>query len=325
MNNGNSSNKINLWLIIGMLLLLGLNGYQWYRNSLLSTQNLRYETEMLDLQKAQADLDAAFESSLQSLEEMRSDNKELNNLIESQKRELKSQKDKINNLIWTKRELSKAREEIQNLNNQAANYVAEIARLKEENSALAGNNATLRNENNVLSQQITAEINEKKAIAAEKAELAVAKQELTVTNKKLSSKVDMANAIKINYLKVQGYKVKDNGKRRKKRRARNINMLEICFTTETNLVTAAGDKEFQFRIIDPLGETLLDDLNAGVLENKLDGTKVRYTTLGTISYNNEDTNACMEWNVDNSLSKGKHKVEMYNNGFLVGTGDFNIK
>lgn len=321
----NKSSNLTTFAIIGALLLLALNGYQWYNNTQLKTSNLQFEAEMMDLQKAQADLDQAFQSSMESLEEMRSDNKELNNLIESQKKELKSQKDKINELIWTKRELSKAKEEIQNLNNQAANYVAEISRLKEENTQLASSNVRLRDENNVLSQQVVAEIEQKNALAEEKAELTEVKAQLTKSNEKLSSKVDMANAIKINFLKVQGYKKNDDGKKRKKRRARNINMLEVCFTTETNLVTPSGEKEFQFRIIDPLGETLVDDMGSGITENKLDGSQVRYTKSGVIEYNNTDTNACLEWDLADKLPKGEYQIEMYNNGFLVGNGDFKLK
>ena len=43
------------------------------------------------------------------------DNKELNQLIDSQKLSLQEQKEKINNLIWSKRELGKARKEMKAL------------------------------------------------------------------------------------------------------------------------------------------------------------------------------------------------------------------
>lgn len=327
MNNSKSTRTLATGAIIFAILLLAMNAYQWYSNTQLKTTNQRYETEMIQLEKVQAELDQAFQSSLQSLEEMRSDNKELNSLIESQKRELKAQKDKINNLIWTKRELTKAKEEIQKLNNQAANYVAEINRLKEENTLLANNNVQLQEENTVLSQQIVAEIEEKNALAAEKEEISAMTEELSKTNEKLNTKVDMANAIKINFMKVQGYEDKESGKKRKKSRAKNINMFEICFTTETNMVTPAGEKEFFVRIIDPLGETVMDDLQSGVLENKLDGTKVRYSNSGYITYNNEDTDACMEWKlpVEKNLMKGVYDIIIYNNGFPVGQGDFKLK
>jgi len=86
-------------------------------------------------------------------------------------------------------------------------------------------------------------------------------------------------------------------------------------------VTPAGEKEFQIRLIDPKGETVArEDMGSGVLTNKLDNTQVRYTTKGTIDYNNQDTEGCIGWKVNDQLPKGMYDIEIYNNGFKVGTG-----
>jgi len=127
-------------------------------------------------------------------------------------------------------------------------------------------------------------------------------------------------------MKVQGYNAKDGGKRKKKSRAKNINLIEVCFTTETNLVTPSGPKEFQIRLIDPMGETVArEDMGSGILTNKLDNTQVRYTATGTMDYNNKDTEGCINWRVNDSLPKGMYDVEIYNNGFKVGNGNYKMK
>jgi len=148
-----TKNSVSAWAIIAILALLGLNGYQWFVNNQLSTEQVRQESELLELEKVNAELDQDYQSALSSLEDMRGDNKELNDLIESQKKELTAQKDKINNLIWSKRELNKARDEIQNLNSQAANYVAELTQLRNENARLASNNSQLQQQNSELNRQ----------------------------------------------------------------------------------------------------------------------------------------------------------------------------
>ena len=109
---------------------------------------------------------------------MRGDNKELNDLIDSQKKELSEQKKKISNLIWTKRELTKAKEEIKNLNIQAADYLAQITKLTTENDSLMVSNDLLMGEKASLTAEVNAqmqaneELSEAKAIlASEKAEL----------------------------------------------------------------------------------------------------------------------------------------------------------
>jgi len=323
-----SKNNLATWAIIAIIGLLGLNGYQWFVNNQIKTENIRQESELVELEKVNAELDQDYQAALSSLEDMRGDNKELNDLIESQKKELTTQKDKINGLIWSKRELNKAREEIANMNSQAANYVAELSKLREENAMLASNNTELRQANESLTTQYQQVAQARATLEEQRQVLAAEKERLAETNEVLGEKVDMANAIKVNWMEVTGYKVKNNGDRKKKRRAKDIDIIEVCFKTETNMVVPAGATDFQVRLIDPLGETIaVESAGSGVLTNKLNSTKVRYTYQGAIEYNNEDTEGCVGWMVSQnvSLSKGLYELEMYNNGYPVGKGSFRLK
>jgi predicted negative regulator of RcsB-dependent stress response len=303
-------------LIIG---LLGLNGYQWYANSKLNTTNETKETEMLELRKIQEELDQDYQTALESLEEMRGNNAQLNALIDTQKSELKAQKDKINNLIWSKKELDKARLEIKNLNASVAAYLADIQELQTKNKLLT-------EDNQQLTLRVEEEIKAKEEIIQDKNIIAEEKEKLAKSNTALGSKVDMANAIKINYMEVKGYELKKDNKLKEKSRAKDIDIIRICFLTETNMVTATGSKTFYVRIMNPMGETIsYEDAGSGILTNKLDNSQIRYTTSGKIDYKNEDTNACIDWSLPEKLVKGDYKVEMYNNGFPVGKGQFKLK
>ena len=302
-----------------IIALLGLNAYQWYVNSKLSGANQVQETEMMELQKVQAELDQDYQAALESLEEMRGDNAQLNALIDSQKGELKTQKDKINNLIWTKKELDKAKTELKSLNANVAKYLADIQQLREENKILSDNNSQ-------LTLRVEEEIKAKDEVIQAKNALSEEKENLSKSNAALGTKVDMANAIKINFMEVKGYEIKDDGKLKEKSKAKDVEMLRVCFLTETNMVTGSGQKKFFIRIINPQGETIaIEDSGSGVLTNKLDNSQVRYTTSGEITYKNEDTNACIDWTLSEKLMKGDYKIEMFNNGFLVGKGQFKLK
>jgi len=302
-----------------IIALLGLNAYQWYVNSKLSGANQVQETEMMELQKVQAELDQDYQAALESLEEMRGDNAQLNALIDSQKGELKTQKDKINNLIWTKKELDKAKTELKSLNANVAKYLADIQQLREENKILSDNNSQ-------LTLRVEEEIKAKDEVIQAKNALSEEKENLSKSNAALDTKVDMANAIKINFMEVKGYEIKDDGKLKEKSKAKDVEMLRVCFLTETNMVTGSGQKKFFIRIINPQGETIaIEDSGSGVLTNKLDNSQVRYTTSGEITYKNEDTNACIDWTLSEKLMKGDYKIEMFNNGFLVGKGQFKLK
>ena len=321
-----TNSKITAWSIVAIIGLLLLNGYQWFNNSQIKGQLQKQQTEMIELESIQAELEQEYQTALESIEELRGDNKELNDLIDSQKRELTAQKEKINGLIWTKRELAKAKEEIKNLSVQATNYIAEITELKEENQFLASNNQKLTQEKEILvasfqkEQELTAELEEARKV------LASEKERLATSNETLSTKVDMANAIKINYLEVQGFEIKDNGDLKKKSKAKDIELFRTCLRTESNYVTPAGEKEFFVRLINPMGETVAIESNGGgILINKLDESQVRYSYSGTFNYNNEDTEACIDWTLSDKLPKGEYDIEIYNNGFLVGQGNFKLK
>lgn len=307
---------IAIAIIIG---LLGLNGYQWYVNSQLSSNNQTQKTEMMEMQKIQEELDQDYQTALSSLEEMRGDNEKLNAMIDNQKNELKTQKEKINNLIWTKKELDKAKLEIKTLNSNVAKYLADIDQLKSENKILTDNNTQ-------LTLRVEEEIKAKEEVIESRNMISAEKENLAKSNLALGSKVDMANAIKINFMDVKGYEIKDGGKLKERTKAKDVEMLRICFLTETNMVTSSGQKKFYIRIINPQGETIaIEDQGSGVLTNKLDNSQIRYTTSGEISYKNEDTNACIDWTLSDKLVKGNYKIEMYNNGFQVGKGTFILK
>jgi chromosome segregation ATPase len=319
MNSTQSKQNLTAILIGIIILLLALVGYLWFNNTKLVKSNEGQKTEMMELQKVQAELDQDYQAALESLEEMRGSNAQLNSLIDSQKAELKAQKEKINGLIWSKKELDKARAEIKTLNANVAKYLADIQQLKQENKILTESNSQ-------LSMRVEEEIKAKEEVIQAKNNITTEKENLTKTNAALSSKVDMANAIKINFMEVKGYEIKDDGKLKEKSKGKDIEMLRVCFVTETNMVTGAGQKKFYIRIINPLGETMtVEDQGGGVLTNKLDNSQVRFTTSGEINYKNEDTNACIDWTVAQKLEKGEYKIEMYNNGFLVGKGQFKLK
>ncbi len=325
MSTRKSNNNLLSFALIGMILLLGLNGYQWYVNSQLKQDSVQQKTELIELEKIRTELDQDYRAAIEGLDELRGDNKELNQLIESQKTSLQQQKEKINNLIWTKRELGKAREEMKTLKDQAERYIAEISKLKEDNQLLASSNTQLKQEKDALDILYKEEQRAKAEIAQARAVLAAEKEEIVKEKEVLDEKVDIAKAIKINYMEMQGYEVKENGKTKEKSKAKDINMLRTCFLTETNVVASSGEQEFYIRIIDPVGEILAVESKSGVLTNKLDNTQVMYSTSGSMDYQNEDTRGCISLNLGQKLAKGIYDMEIYNNGFMVGKGDFKLK
>ena len=138
------SNNVLSYALIGIILLLGLNGYQMYINSQLKQDTANQKTELIELEKIKTELDQDYKAAIEGLDELRGDNEELNQLIDSQKLSLQGQKEKINNLIWSKRELGKARKEMKALKDQAQQYIKELTKLRDDNQFLTSSNTQLK-------------------------------------------------------------------------------------------------------------------------------------------------------------------------------------
>ncbi len=320
------NNSSSLFGIILLVALLGLSAYLWMNNSKLKSELSKTQSEFLDLEKVNTELDFNYQAKLEELEGLRGDNTALNTRIDAQKLELAKQKKRISGLIWTEKELGKARKEMVNLNQMADQYIAEITKLKSQNQELTSHNLKLSEANTILSDDLN--VNKKRVASLDSVKNILVSQteELSETNETLSSKVDIAEAIKINYIEVKGYDVRDNGEVKEKSRAKKVEMLRTCFTTETNLVTPAGEKEFFVRYTNPAGEVLyVEDSGSGTFTDKINGEMIRYTISGVTNYDNEEKTACMDWTPNFSLGKGLYKVDIFQHGFEVGKGSFQLK
>lgn len=320
------SNNLSLVGIISIVALLLAVGILLMNNSSLKKELKQKKEAYLELEKVHTELDQNYEAALQDLEELRGDNQQLNELIDAQKEELTRQKKRISGLIWTERELGKAKAELVNMKKMADQYVADITELKESNAYLLAENQDLNSENLTLSEQLALNRQRVSKLDSLQRILVAKSDELTKSNATLTTKVDIAEAIKINFIEVKGMLDKGDGSLKEKDRAKRVDVLRTCFVTETNVVTPKGEHEFYLRFTSPAGEVLyVEELGSGVLQNKITGENVRYTTSGTVNYQQEDTKACIDWNPNFGLNSGNYTVEIFHNGYNVGNGTFRLK
>jgi len=324
MTKSKSNFSLIAWLVA--IALLAMNIFQWNSNNQLKTALAKEETMHTDLQKVQTALETSYQDAMANLEEMRGTNDDLNELIETQKADLSKQKDKINGLIWTSKELKKAQAEIELMNSTAAGYLAEIRQLKETNAGLTASNQKLYSDNELLTTNLNQSMKDIERLDSTKTVLVSLKEELSSENNMLADKVDMAEAIKINSITVEGFKKKDSGDLKSTKRAKNVNVIRSCLLTETNMVTGTGDETFYVRIINPQGETMaIENSGSGVLTNKLTKDEVRYTASGTVEYSQKDTQVCIDFTPNYALNPGLYQIETYNKDYMVGKGSFLLK
>jgi len=322
----NSNQNVIAALLVALLALAGLNIYQYINRNSLVAANKQQETELIALDKAKTDLDKEYYEALSDLEEMKSSNAELNQVIEGQKEELTKQRNRIGVLLKDSKNLKSAREAISKMTQQAEQYLAEVTMLREENEKLNIDNTLLRDKNTGLVAQVDSQTKENEELSSIKDELETENKELASTKEKLSKKVNMAATIEIDDLDIKGYMTKVNGKTSRKRRADNVEFLKICFNALPNAIASGETETFFVRIIDPIGETVAaEKRGSGITKIGMDDSPIRYSTVLKTNYNNEEKELCADWNPGMKLKEGKYQVEVYNKGFLAGTGDFRLR
>ena len=321
-------NGSSRWITIGivaLIALLGLNGWLFYQNSQKDKINAQQADELVEAEKLNVELEKQYYETLSQLEEMRGDNEEMNALIDQQKAEISSQKDEIARMIRTTRDYTAVKSRMAEMESKVEEYLAELDALREANALLTEENSRLSEEKQFLEENLQEQIETNDDLTSAKAQLVNENSQLENQNKSLSSKVTKASVVPVDDVNVTGYKVNDSGKESRKRYAKNIDRLKICFEALPNEVTEPGSESFYIRIISPIGQTLaVEDMGSGIL-TLAEGDQVRFTAVKELDYNREAAEACLAWDPSMAFEKGNYQVEIYNKGHLAGTGTFRLR
>ncbi len=315
-------------IAVGSVIIIALLGViGWLLNTKSQQQELiqKHELQLSDAEQVKVELEKEYYEALTDLEELRGNNTELNGMIEVQKADLKKQKAQISAMIGTKKDLTVAREEIANLREQANSYLAELTRVKEENIQLAADNNRLSDEKEILTGEVTKERQLNDELLTVKASLLEEKETLATDNSMLNSKVMRASVVNVTDIDVQGYKVRPSGKEAKKKSAKSVDILKICFKANENAIVGEGSEEFYVRIINPQGETVaIESAGSGVITNVETNEDLRYTKVKEIMYTGTDASSCLSWEAEGNMLEGTYAVEVYNKGFLSGKSSFKL-
>ena len=320
-----TSRNIAIFSITALILLI-LAGYLFYQNAQLRKDIVHMEEEFSNLQDVNVQLDEEFQSAQKQLEALKGDNAELNKLIDEQIGKLEEQKNQIAILVRKNRNLTEAQKEIDEMWATVEQYVEEINLLKEENAFLTEENTNLKIRTDSLSTAYVSSQQENEALQFEREQLAQETEKLSEENTALNIKVMESARIQVNDIDVQGYSTKESGREVRRRRAENVEILNICFETEVNQLAAEGEEEFFVRILNPRGETIsVESAGSGVLTLLKTGTPVPYSTKQTISYKHKEDEVCLAWAPEVPFEEGLYAVEIYNKGFPVGSTTFKLR
>lgn len=309
MDENTSNNNNGKKLLYGLIaLLLLINGIAFY---LLFKENKEKTVKTEQLAKKETEfneLNTQFDAQKQELEAMKGKNAELDAIITQKQEEIVQLQARMATAQRNgATDLSKYKKMLADLQAETATLQAKVKELESKNEELTA-------ENLKVSKDLEAEKVTTTKLAEEKTVLTEEKNNLKTLGSLLSPK----------NLKVEGIDKRKSGKEVVKNRTKRVDFLKISFETGDNKVLEQGPLTIYTRIINPKGETIsLADQGSGKMKLN-NGEEVLYTRKIETSWDKMNKALSLEWG-HNISDKGTYKVELYQNGYLIGTGSTELK
>ncbi len=320
------SNQLGVVAVIIMIVLLLLNAYLLYNNYNQKKTIQDQEEQVKATNQLKLDLEKEYYNALSNLEELRGSNDDLNEMIEEQKGLLKDQKTQISRLISENNDLHYVRNKIEEMRLEADSYLTEIRTLNQQVEELSESNVRLKAEKEELAEIISSERERSDSLVGITEITKIEKAKVEQENVELSKTVAKASTIDVIDIDVKSYNMEDDGKLKRRRRAKNINLIEICFETTANEIAEIGNEQFLVRVIDPQGKTMVEEQKgSGTFTNKGSNATVEFTLQTQVRYNKTPSVVCTQWHPDIEFADGVYEVEVYNKGHLAGKSTFKLR
>lgn len=297
-NTPKRNSNVIYFLIVVVLALLGTDVYLYLKKNNDEVKIVYQNDEKTRLQTELDSLETQIEQVNSGKTKMSAELQAKNDSLKVKIKELRRQLDKGKLTIA---ELNKAQEDVKQLRYFVTKYTADIEELKKQNESLTTERDTLKNNLTTVSQKATT---------------------LQKQNEDLSTKVQMASALKIGSINITPLKVKSSGKEVEKNRAAVTKKIKIDFTIPSNAVAEKRMHDINVRLIDPTGN-LVTQNDSGNFQ--ADGQDFQYTFKAAIDFKDDGSGYSIEWVNPGAFQKGTYTVVLYSDGYTMGKGSFTLK
>lgn len=287
-------NRKTLWIMVVVLLvlLLGVGGYYiWYQQ-----QQIQEITAIGELEK-EAMYDQAEEIiSLQyEGQKFSVGSDSLVALLTTEQAKVQRLQEELRTVKSTNiRRINELKKELETLRKVARSYVVQI-------DSLIAENDKLRDENRQVTQKY------------QRATSQAARQ--TKEIEKLSERMQMAE--KLVTANIQMVPITSKGKVSKK--IDKAAQLMLTFVISKNISARVGEQVLYVRLMKP-DDDILTKPNGGTFpfENK----EIAYSMKRTIEYDGEEQSVVMYWDIEEYLSPGTYRADIFAEGNLIGRKSF---
>lgn len=296
------NNSIIYWVVILILLTACVYLFTTKKNA--DTENAvvqqKQQQKMDSLSTDRASLQADFDAASAKIDQLVTQNAKMDSALQGDKSQITKLQGQIRSILTnskaTKAELQEAKDLIASLTDKTKAYEARIAELEKENTVLTGKNKVLTHERDSTVTQ-------------------------TVAIKKLASVLHASN------IRLEAIHKRRNGKEKGTTKAKKADVLRVTFDIDENRIAESGNKQLYLRIIAPDGNVLTNPAYGSGSLTTSKGDQLSYTTMRNIplSQNERMKNIITEWNQEGEYSNGTYTIEIYNDGYKIGSGEVALK
>ncbi len=324
MENSEQEKKRNLFYMLVIFALLVIVGYLAIQINSANKKNHDFGQKINLLNSEKNELNSILESSgiineqdnknlrtnlqnlLSTYDTLKFDNEKIKDSIENQKLV-------INNLML----------EAEQLENQKKKDWGRIYKLKKETETLR---SIMKGYIHTIDSLNTENINLTNSLNKTNKELSQVQSEnknIKDENQELQQTVALGSILQTTSFIAQAIRVKGNGKQTETSRASRTNMLKGCFTILENKISSAGNKYIYLRVLNPNGKVLSQNKKEVIsLENS---EEIEISAKREINYQNENTDVCIYYEVEDAINPGNYKVEIYADNNKIGITSFALK
>ena len=195
------------------------------------------------------------------------------------------------------KEISRLKKELATLRKIMRNYVQQIDSLNRENEQL--------------------KVEKKEAVQKYKqatSQAATLKKE----KEKLTERVTLASRLDATDIQVTPV----NGRGKLAKRIKNMQQFVVNFQIAKNITAPVGEKAVYVRIMKPDDDILMKN-RSDVFA--FEGKEIGYSMKRMIEYEGEDVAVTMYWDIEEFLSPGTYRVDIFADGNMIGRKSFSIK
>jgi hypothetical protein len=294
-------------LILLLLATVGLLFKIWNDKTGKEKENVVLNSKVITCDSSKNILQDEYKAAVQRLNDLTLMNKSMDSLVRSRNGEIEAMKSRIQNLLAkenkTEADLAEAKRLITQLNGKITGYVEEIAQLKRENNELKEEIDVLNSENVELKDNI---------------------EKTTQEKANIENELDVASTLVATNITLLAIEERRNGEKVGEK-ARKADILRLTFTV-FNRVGNDDEKELYIIIKDPSGAVVSSSsLGSGDFSTREYG-ELSYTTQKSINFQaGLSVPVNVDWKPESKFMQGTYSVQVFNNGFLIGSASTSLK